>query len=210
MLLVVALIATLPGEPGCFYLAVGAAVAAAGGLRGWGPGPVYKQAQDVSTMAKDGPLKRRGTQRGRPGAHQRSVSLCAAEKAHVFDGYPWTWPRHRVGTRAEGLNGGKRKGKRRQRGEDRRRSWDTALRISASRSGVSQEFLLSGFVLALADLYLESSTQPLSFLLPCTSRQAFQVISAKCFVCNFTSTCLESAIATAGGCWGFSLPDLVV
>lgn len=100
-------------------------------------------------MAKDGPLKRRGTQRGRPGAHQRSVSLCTAEKAHVFDGYPWTWPRHRVGTRAEGLNGGKRKGKRRQRGEDRRRSWDTALRISASRSGISQEFLLSGFVLPL-------------------------------------------------------------
>lgn len=37
VLLVAALIAALPGEPGCFYLAVRAAAAAAGGLQGWGP-----------------------------------------------------------------------------------------------------------------------------------------------------------------------------
>lgn len=38
---------------------------------------------------------------------------------------------------AECLSGGKRKGKRWQRGEDPRGSWDTALRVSASRSCVS-------------------------------------------------------------------------
>lgn len=48
------------------------AQAPAGGLRGWGPPrQVHKQAQDASTIARDGALKSRGTQRGRPGAHQR-------------------------------------------------------------------------------------------------------------------------------------------
>lgn len=34
-------------------------------------------------MAKDLPLKGRRTQRGRPGTHQSSITLCTAEKARV-------------------------------------------------------------------------------------------------------------------------------
>lgn len=42
---------------------------------------------------------------------------------------------------AEGLSGGKRKERRRQWGEDPGGSWDTAPRVSASRSRVSHGFL---------------------------------------------------------------------
>lgn len=77
-----------------------------GRLRLWqggcGAGPpqrVYKQAQDVNTMARDLPLKSRGMQRGRPGAHQRLLALCNAERAPVFDGDPQTGP----GTRGQGF-----------------------------------------------------------------------------------------------------------
>lgn len=58
--LVLALIATLPGEPGRFYPAVRAAVAAAGGCGAGDLRGVHKQAQDVSTIAKDGAFEKHG------------------------------------------------------------------------------------------------------------------------------------------------------
>lgn len=58
--LVLALIATLPGEPGCFYPAVRAAVTAAGGCGAGDLQGVHKQAQDVSTIAKDGAFEKQG------------------------------------------------------------------------------------------------------------------------------------------------------
>lgn len=143
----------------------------AGGLR-----RAYKQDQDVSTIAKDGPLKSRGTQHGHPGADQRSVSPCTAEKARVFD--LWTWPRHRVGTRGRGFERWEAEWEKMAAGRGLTWEWDTALRISASRSWFAHEFLTP-------TLFWPS------------------------LICNFTSPFLESAIATAGGRWGFSLPDLV-
>lgn len=56
---------------------------------------------------------------------------------------------------------------------------------------------------ALADQDLARSTQTLSLLLQDTSTQAFRVVFVECFVRNFTRTFPESAVATAGGCWGF-------
>lgn len=96
---------------------------------------VYKQAQDVNTIAKDRPLKSRGTQGGRPGAHQRSVSLCTAEKARVFDGYPWTGP----GTRGRGFEWGEVEREKRAAGREHR-SWDTVVWVSSSRMWASHEF----------------------------------------------------------------------
>lgn len=57
-----------PTEPGTRRGAVGLEA----------PRQVRKQAQDVSTIAEDGALKSRGTQRGRPGAHQRPRLALAA------------------------------------------------------------------------------------------------------------------------------------
>lgn len=109
---------------------------------------------------------------------------------------------------AEGLSGGKWKEKREQRGENTGAGTQSCGSLPRE-CGLPMNPLVR-VVLALADLYLECSTQPLFLLLQCTSRQAFQVTFAKCFVYNFTSTSLESAFATAEGCWGFSLPHLVV
>lgn len=48
-------------------------------------------------------MKSRGIQHGHPGAHQRSILLCTAKKARVFDGYLLTWPQHHISPRARGF-----------------------------------------------------------------------------------------------------------
>lgn len=162
---------------------------------------MYKQAQDVSTIAKDGPLKSRGMQHSHPGAHQRSVLLCTTKKAHVFDGYLLTWPQHHIGPRARGF--GLWKAERKRVAVRRGPTWE----LGHSSEGLFFQIVgfsqvpQSCFVLALSDLHLECSTQPFSFLLQCTSRHTSLFVLAKCAILQ----ALESAIATAGDCWGFPL-----
>lgn len=122
---------------------------------------MYKQAQDVSTIAKDGPLKSRRTQHGHPGAHQRSVSLYTAKKACVFDGYPWTWPRHCVDTRGRVFEWWEAERKKMAAGRGPTRE------LGHSPEGLCLQIMCfslipqSCFVLALTNLYLERSTDPL-------------------------------------------------
>lgn len=153
-------------------------------------------------MAKDGPLKSRGRQRGRPGAHQRS------RLAPVFDGCPWTWPRHCVGTRGRGLERWEAEREKTAAGRGPMRELGRSPGVSACRSWVSHGFLSPTFFWpSLIGVWSAAQSHSLSASSVPPGRHFRSVF---CKACNFTSTFLESAIATARSCQGFSLPDSVV
>jgi len=136
--LVVALIATLPSEPGCFYLAVGAAVAAAGGLRGWGPRSSVQTSSGCEHNSQGRAFEKQGDA-ARPPWGTSNVHLPKKPVRVMATCGPV--PSIAAERGAEGLGCGKWKGKRRQQGEGPRGSWDAAPRVSASGSWVAHELL---------------------------------------------------------------------
>lgn len=108
-------IAALPREPLLLSAGQGGCGCLCGrGAAGLGPPAVYKQPQDVNTIAKDRPLKSRGTQCGHPGAHQSPSHFALLKKPVCLMATHGLAPAQG----AKGLSEGKWKGKRNQQGEN--------------------------------------------------------------------------------------------
>lgn len=170
-----------------------------GGLRSWGPPRSVQTSSGCEHNSQGWAFEKQRDTAQPPWGTSKVCLALHHQKARVFDGCLLTWPQHHISPRARGF--GSWEAERKRVAVRRGHTWE----LGHSSEGLFFQIMgfsqvpQSCFVLALSDLHLECSTQPFSFLLQCTSRQAFQVILAKSAILQ----ALESAIATAGDCWGF-------